>query len=83
MLYNSKAGFCHEHTSVENTDLICISQVFLQADTVWSDVGFFDLKNRASIVALIKQLAAANPCAARKSSFSFFTTQSFPGSSGS
>jgi len=52
MLYNSKAGFCHEHNSVENTDLICISQVFLQADTVWSGVGFFDLKNRASIVAI-------------------------------
>lgn len=34
-------------------------------------------------ITLIKQLAAANPCAVRKSSFSFFTTQSFPGSSGS
>ena len=34
-------------------------------------------------ITLIKQLAAANPCAARKSSFSFLTTQSFPGSSGS
>ncbi len=35
------------------------------------------------IETLIKQLAAANSCTARKSSFSFLTTQSFPGSSGS
>jgi dihydroxyacetone kinase len=34
-------------------------------------------------LSLIKQLAAANSCTARKSSFSFLTTQSFPGSSGS
>ncbi len=37
----------------------------------------------ASFIPLIKQLAADNPCAARKPSFSFLTTQSFPGSSGS
>jgi hypothetical protein len=51
-LCNSKAGFCHEHNSVENTDFLCISQGFLQDDTVRSDVGFFDLKNGASIVAI-------------------------------
>ena len=27
------------------------SQGFLQDDTAWSDIGFFDLKNRVSIVA--------------------------------
>ena len=32
---------------------------------------------------LIKQLAGANLCGVRKSSFSFLTTQSFPGSSDS
>ena len=35
------------------------------------------------LISLIKQLAAANPCAPKKSSFSFFTTQSFQDSSGS
>jgi predicted RNase H-like HicB family nuclease len=34
-------------------------------------------------VSLIKQLAGANLCGVRKSSFSFLTTQSFPGSSDS
>ena len=50
-LYNSKAGFCHEHNFVQNTDFICISQGFLRADTVRPDGGVFDLKNCASIVA--------------------------------
>ena len=71
----------------------CGSEIYLYVKEgssfrlTFQDVVFNTFKTvfkfSGSYSSLIKQLAAANPCAARKSSFSFFTTQSFPGSSGS
>lgn len=34
----------------QSTGIKWISQGFLYSDTLWSDIGFFELKNRASIV---------------------------------